>query len=311
MSDRAPANFSATATREPNETKQRLTQKLEERQGLDDTLDLMRNVLVELSHDREALYTKVEAGAAASASINQMLLTTLELQASEIRQQHAEQAGGRYWHLDKTQRFSEHYVDWREKRINAIIQHYGQEFFAGKKVLELGCGYGEIGAAFAHLGAKVTCSDARPEHLDVVRQRHPKVQTVQADLDRGWPFKGKWDLILHLGLLYHLRAPEPSILWACEAGQHVVLETEVCDSLDPRLILRTQESGYDQANNGRGCRPSTGCIETILGECDKIFDRLQDSSCNSGMHTYDWAELNTGSWRHGLRRLWFVSDNPT
>ena len=35
-------------------------------------------------------------------------------------------------------RFAEHYIEWRQRRIAAIRQHYGDSFFAGKSLLELG-----------------------------------------------------------------------------------------------------------------------------------------------------------------------------
>lgn len=272
----------------------------------EELLGLLRAIHAEVARDREAVLDKIETLAAEVATLNQRLQGAPAQPTASPPHRREEPAAETCLYHGETDAFADHYVEWRQRRIEAIVQHYGPDFFAGKRVLELGCGYGDLGAAFAQLGAQVTCSDARPEHLEVVRKRYPQVKTVAADLDREWPFEGGWDLVLHLGLLYHLRAPEPSIRWACAATRHLVLETEVCDSLDTRLILRTQESGYDQAFNGCGCRPSTGCIETILRECGASFERLGDASCNSGMHVYDWTELNTGAWRHGLRRLWFV-----
>lgn len=254
-----------------------------------------------------ALREPLGHGAAALYAMNQSLLTTLQQQTGELHRHLAATKANAYYYAAKTEAFDCHYVDWRAKRIDAIVQHYRANFFPGKRVLELGCGYGDLGAAFAKLGADVTCADARPEHLAIVNPRYPHLKTVQADLDRRWPFDGRWDLILHLGLLYHLRDPEPSIRWVCEAAEHIVLETEVCDSLDPRLILRLQESGYDQAFNTWGCRPSTGCVETILNEQGVTYHRLADARCNSGMRIYDWTELNTGASRHGLRRMWFIN----
>ncbi len=201
-------------------------------------------------------------------------------------------------------RFNLHYVEWRERRVAAIRRHYGDGFFAGRTLLELGCGYGDIGAAFADLGAVVTCCDAREEHLDVLKQRYPHLATVRADLNTDWPF-GSFDIVLHLGALYHLEPTHASLRHACRSTPHLVLETEVCDS-NGDLVFDTTEQGYDQAVDGRGCRPSAPRVERILREEGMTFERIRDDRCNSGMHVYDWTVGDTGSFRHGQRRFWFA-----
>jgi SAM-dependent methyltransferase len=201
--------------------------------------------------------------------------------------------------------FSSHYVEWRQARIAAIRAHYGDRFFAGKTLLELGCGHGDIGAAFAALGAHVTCCDAREEHLAVVRARSPHIATVRADLDREWPLQ-RYDIILHLGLLYHLEPTHASLRRCCGSCTHLVLETEVCDSSDPELVLIAAEEGYDQAFSGTGCRPSARRVERVLAHEGMIVDRVVDSRCNSGIHIYDWPIRETHGAPEGLRRFWFA-----
>lgn len=202
-------------------------------------------------------------------------------------------------------RFTDHYDTWRERRITAIRRHYGDAFFKGATLLELGCGYGDIGAAFRDLGAEVFCADAREEHLAVARERHPGLRTIQADLNHEWPF-GWFDIVLHLGVLYHLEPTHESLRRACRATNHLVLETEVCDLPSPDAVLLADEDGYDQAVDGRGCRPSAARIERVLDEEGMRWQRVADDRCNAGIHVYDWPEHHAGGFTHGLRRFWFA-----
>lgn len=203
-------------------------------------------------------------------------------------------------------RFKGHYSKWRDQRIKCIVDYYGKDFFKGKKLLELGCGYGDIGAYFASLGAKVTCSDAKQEHLDVLKKRYPFIRVVRADLDNEWPFKEKFDIILHLGTLYHLQYIDRPLIDVCQSTKYLVLESEVCDSDDPDMIIYTKERGYDQAYNKTGVRSSGAYIERVLKICGMKFKRLKTSKYDTETHRYNWPIRNTGKWQHGLRRFWFA-----
>ncbi len=207
------------------------------------------------------------------------------------------------------ERFEGHYVEWREKRIAAIEDHYGRDWFAGKSVLEVGAGFGDIGVHFAKIGARVTCSDARQSHVKEARRRHPDLaQVFQADIDQPYESLGvNHDLLLHLGVLYHLKDPEEGVRRALAAARHVVLETEVADSDDPELVVVTEERGYDQAYNAVGSRPSPALIERVMRESGRSFTRVADARCNSGPHRYDWHVTNSGAWEDGLRAMWFVA----
>lgn len=215
--------------------------------------------------------------------------------------------------MEGSYRFQEHYQHWRSQRTSAIISHYGPLWFKGKRVLELGCGHGDIGSIFSLLGADVTFSDARSEHLDTLRQRYPFSNTVLANCENEWPFEGRFDLILHLGLLYHLKDFEFSLNKSLDFGGNVVLETEVCDSNDPNQVsfVKEDDAGYDQSFGGVGSRPSPAYLERVFHDRNASFERLTDASCNSSFHCYDWRITNSGEWRHGLRRLWFIRPAPS
>ncbi|MCX5919955.1 MAG: hypothetical protein NTW61_01320 [Candidatus Melainabacteria bacterium] len=83
--------------------------------------------------------------------------------------------------------FSGHYTDWTIKRVRRIIQQFGADFFQGKRILDLGCGYGHVGSLFAHLGATVVYSDAREAYAEEVLKRDPSGTFVRADLDNEFP----------------------------------------------------------------------------------------------------------------------------
>jgi len=209
--------------------------------------------------------------------------------------------------------FRGHYDEWTTKRIHFIESHFGSEWFRGKRVLELGCGHARIGSHFARLGATVTCSDARSEHLAAIKARDPNLEVVEADLNNQWPFEGRFDLILHLGLLNHLEDFHFSIRRAFESSDRVILETEVSDSLNDQAVLPVDEnkSMYDQSFTGRGSCPSAGYLEKLFAEHGFRALRLSDDRCNSrheGLHhVYDWPCKGTDGWEHGRRRLWVLT----
>lgn len=203
--------------------------------------------------------------------------------------------------------FGYHYGEWQEKRIQAITEYYGTEFFSGKTLLELGCGHGDIGIAFAKLGADVTFVDAREEHLVKCRENYPSAKTLCIDLDNGWP-PGNYDIIVHLGTLYHLKDYKDSLEKCATSCQYLVLETEVLDSTDNTWIAVEEDERHDQAFNRIGNRPTTKAVEDLLTSLNFEFERIKDDRCNSGFHNYDWEEQNTMKWRHGLRRFWFCKN---
>ncbi|WP_372768525.1 class I SAM-dependent methyltransferase [Pseudoalteromonas sp.] len=207
------------------------------------------------------------------------------------------------------QRFSGHYDVWREKRVTAIIEHFGPQWFQGKKILELGCGYADISLMFATLGAEVSVCDARKEHIDIVISRYPWMKTYIADINKEWPFEEAYDLIIHMGVLYHLDDINYSLIKSLESADNLVLETEVSDSNDPSFLLKVEEDskGYDQSITGVGSRPSPAYIESLIGKFQGNLERISDSRCNSYFHQYNWLPRNDNSWRHGLRGFWFFS----
>lgn len=207
------------------------------------------------------------------------------------------------------ERFVWWYREWRQKRIKAMIEHYGMNFFKDKKVLELGCGYADIGAALVKLGAIVTAVDGRPEHIEEVKKRHPNIRALVVDLDREWPFKNEsFDLTIHHGVLYHLKDYEKSITDACSSTKYLCLESEVSDSEDEYFCLSMSEDAthFDQSLNGRGSRPSPAAIERVIRQCGMNSVLHNSGDLNSGQHFYDWIPSNDESSPEGMRRFWFA-----
>lgn len=205
--------------------------------------------------------------------------------------------------------FQDHYEYWRAKRIVAIVEHYGENFFKGKKILELGCGYGDIGKVLISIGAEVIFCEGRQEHVNILKKRFPNNRVYKINLENEWFFDNeKFDLILHLGVLYHLDNFEYSLEKCFLSSDNMVLETEVCDSDDPELVLKISENseGYDQSLIGKGSRPSANYLENIFNKNLFEYQRVQDSSCNALFHRYDWKVKNTNSWESGMRRFYFL-----
>jgi hypothetical protein len=209
----------------------------------------------------------------------------------------------------KHQRFGPGYYLWQSRRIRAMLDHYGHEFFANKSVTELGAGFGDIGGFFSMLGFRVICLEGRVSNTAEIRKRYPAVMALQHDCNNPLPLEcRKVDFVIHFGVLYHLRDPAASLRDACGTTNEMVLETECVDSSDPHFFRQTQEHTYvkGHALDGIGCSPSPAFIERILTEQGMSFIRVDDKRCNADDHFYDWPIKNNGVTKKGQRKFWFV-----
>lgn len=204
--------------------------------------------------------------------------------------------------------FKGHYEEWRISRMNGLLKYIPSQFFKSKTLLELGCGHADIGNMFYDLGAIVTSSDVRKEHLEIVNTKYPHIHTFLMDCD-DLKITDSYDIILHWGLLYHLHEIDKHIEYISQKCKVLLLETEVCDSDNKSVYLSTDENGYDQAFNNKGIRPSESYVETILSKNGFEYRMIKDPILNSSFHRYDWDISNTNTWTHGLRRFWICWKN--
>lgn len=198
--------------------------------------------------------------------------------------------------------------DWNQKKIKAIIEHYGHPFFVHKKVLDLGCGQGDIGGVLHRLGADVTAIDARQDHLKMVAKKYPGVKTTKVDLDGNWPFYGKsFDVVVDIGVLCHLQNFEQHLRNICASTTYLILETAVLDSNDPTksIVLPDGKISPDGSYNGFSSQVSADNIERVLKDCGMSFKRCDAVKFNAGSYVYDWQVSNNGIYSINKRRIWF------
>lgn len=99
---------------------------------------------------------------------------------------------------------------WQEGAANFLARQelrIQREWFAGRSVLEVGCGGGRWTYALQRLGCQITAFDASGEAVEVVRQQvaQPPTQVLQADLFSLPPELAAcpYDLVFAWGVLHH------------------------------------------------------------------------------------------------------------
>jgi hypothetical protein len=198
--------------------------------------------------------------------------------------------------------------NWQKARINFILSKYSEEFFKGKRILELGAFNGYIGAYFSNLGAIVHSVEGRAENAISIQNNYPKLEVSCYDLDTNiWEF-GHYDIIINFGLYYHLEKFHKEHLVNCINNCDLMFfETVVYDSFESEIHFR-HEVGKDQSLSDTGGNPSTSYIENIFKELNTPYTKYTNASLNGDGHHYDWKDLNSKILDPGARRFWIVKD---
>lgn len=204
------------------------------------------------------------------------------------------------------ERFSDaEYSAWRQRRFDTIVRHFGQEFFQGKTLLELGAGCGHFGQLFHELGAQVTCWEGREANVTQLRELYPHLDAHVKDLDHD-QIETDYDIILHQGLLYHLKNVVPHLQNVCAHTRLLILETHVTDLEADEIEDEVEPPEIcDSSINGLGTRTTLGYVENRLRENGFHPLRAPDrSQLDCYGHRYNWEPSNSGT--KLLRMLWFA-----
>jgi ubiquinone/menaquinone biosynthesis C-methylase UbiE len=75
----------------------------------------------------------------------------------------------------------------------------------GERVLDLGCGAGDLAADLAHAGAQVTAADVAQAALDRASRRHPELELRLVGIDEPLPFDdGSFDAVWSSEVIEHV-----------------------------------------------------------------------------------------------------------
>jgi len=190
--------------------------------------------------------------------------------------------------IESNKLFGGNYNQSRLLRVCKLEQIFGHDWFKGKSILELGCGYGNVGLYFKDLGAEVTFSDARQEFLDVIKLKDSTANTLLIDQDKKWDLKKQFDLVIHWGVLYNLNNWQQDLKCALKHSKFLSLESAV-NTYDYDIEFKIVN--FDYGKEHIGCFNNTGTLPSI----SKIENEL-----TGNIKRYDDADLNSNFFQYTL-----------
>ena len=136
----------------------------------------------------------------------------------------------------------------------------------GKRVLDLGCGPGDLAQFFVSRGCDVVCIDARQENIDKLRRQYPGLEAHVADVETAELDEfGTFDVVFCYGLLYHLENPIAALRKMRRVCTSLLLlETIICDHPLPVVRLVPEPALVTQSLHKLGSRPSPSYVLQAL-----------------------------------------------
>lgn len=175
-----------------------------------------------------------------------------------------------------------------------------QLLLEGKKVLDVGCGVGNLAQFFVSRGCKVVCIDGREENIANLCLRYPGLVGYVANVETE-PLSqfGMFDVVFCYGLLYHLENPLMALRNMASVCQGLLLlETMVCDHHLPVLRIEDESAALSQALGGLGCRPSPSYVVLALNRVGFRFVYAPKVPPEHSDFRFEWKN-NLDWWRNG------------
>lgn len=176
---------------------------------------------------------------------------------------------------------------------------------AGKRVLDIACNSGFWSIQCALLGAReVVGFDAREELIEqanliasIVGVNNTEFRVLDFWDMRPEAVGGSFDVVLNLGILYHLpKALEALELTKAVAREHVVLDTVVLSTREPLIRVKWEEPTdiRNVASAGITMTPSRASVELMLQQLN--FTQWAEIPLRTADMPDDYLAGNRASW---------------
>ena len=216
--------------------------------------------------------------------------------------------------VEEEKTFGGMFNPWRVKRVEKLISIFGLDWFKGKKILEMGCGHGNIGLYLESLGSTVHFSDAREEALAKVKKKKPDAVVFVIDQETEWRLEDHYDLIIHFGILYNLNYWEKDLNKVLSHCSYAALESAVHkfdNENEYKIVNHSYPEPYGPARQ-IGTLTSSINIEKVVRENNFYPVRYDDQDLDLfdlDHVSYSWVEENNESApKYGVIKSWW--DNP-
>jgi SAM-dependent methyltransferase len=147
---------------------------------------------------------------------------------------------------------------------------------------DVGCGVGYFSGFLSELGFAVTAFDGRIENVEEARRRYPEVVFQHANVEDSFMAESEpCDLVLCVGLLYHLENPIRALRNLSRMSRKLLLiESYATPQKETALYLRQEADFEDQSLTSLALYPSES---TLIKICYRLgfpaiyrFTRLPD-----------------------------------
>jgi len=163
-------------------------------------------------------------------------------------------------------------IPWAQG-FNEVRQNFTKKFLQGVRrqivletAVDVGCGVGYFSRFLSDLGFQVLGIDGRDQNVAEAASRHPGIKFLVADAEY-LPLQqlNTFDLVLCVGLLYHLENPFRAIRNLHHLTAKVLLIESMCASGSrPNMELIDEGHGENQALNYVAFYPSEPCLIKML-----------------------------------------------
>ncbi|MGC2421833.1 MAG: class I SAM-dependent methyltransferase [Candidatus Acidiferrales bacterium] len=160
------------------------------------------------------------------------------------------------------------FAEARQAMLRPILSDL-RERLQIRSVADMGCGVGYFSGFLRDLGFEVAGFDGRPQNIEEAKRRNSGIEFRHADVeDPSIIDLGPYDMVLCVGLLYHLENPLRALRnLSAMAGRLLLIESYATPQKETALYLREEPALDDQSLTSLALYPSESALIKI---CYKI-----------------------------------------